>query len=146
MSTAPNTAFLFTGIHCSQWDGCSLCVPIDWSCGPNLSHSLHYGAVQSLTLEGHFNFPSVTQLADSPFQNCHSVLTCLREQSQNGCIELVFSPKPLPPISSLERCSSLLRKEVLDTLPSLGKIEDAGVGLHRNKHFRESHPFRDVSP
>lgn len=52
----------------------------DRSCGHNSTHSLHYVAVQTLTFEGHFNFPSVT---DKLFQNfCHSALTYLSgEQS-----------------------------------------------------------------
>ena len=141
VSAATNTAFLFTEIHCSQWDGCSLCVPVDRSCGHNSTHSLHYVALQTLTLEGHLNFPSGTQLTGKFFQNfCHSALTCLGgEQSQNSCIKLVFFLS----LHLIHECFSslLLRKEVSTTWVFWGKTEDAGGGMHRNKSFKESYPF-----
>lgn len=78
VSATTNTAFLFIEIYCSQWDGCSLCVPVDRSCGHNSTHSLHCVALQTLTLEGHLNFPSGTQLTGKFFQNfCYSALTCV---------------------------------------------------------------------
>ena len=58
-------------------------------------------------------------------------------------MELVFLPTS---ISSPGHCSSLGRKDVLTPLAFSGKIEDAGIGMHRNKNLGNHTHLIDISP
>lgn len=144
VSATTRTAVLFTETDRSQWDGCSLCVPIDSSCGHNSTHSLHYVLRTLWPGKVILTFHLWPGWQTSSFKTSVTLPWHVLVENSPKTVALNWSFPPF--ISSYEHCSSLLRKEVSSTVAFSGKTEDRVSGCRGTEIWRNHTNLIDISP